>query len=82
MNKKEEIKILSEEVVNPFDKAEQDKQDKLLADDIMKSGLLFTKKGRESLGIKLTPYKREYPKIGRNELCPCGSNKKYKKCCG
>jgi hypothetical protein len=22
------------------------------------------------------------PKIGRNEPCPCGSNKKYKKCCG
>jgi len=21
-------------------------------------------------------------KIGRNEICPCGSNKKYKKCCG
>jgi len=21
-------------------------------------------------------------KIGRNNLCPCGSNKKYKKCCG
>ena len=21
------------------------------------------------------------PKIGRNELCPCGSGKKYKKCC-
>ena len=21
-------------------------------------------------------------KIGRNELCPCGSGKKYKKCCG
>jgi hypothetical protein len=20
-------------------------------------------------------------KIGRNELCPCGSKKKYKKCC-
>jgi len=20
-------------------------------------------------------------KIGRNELCPCGSGKKYKKCC-
>jgi uncharacterized protein YecA (UPF0149 family) len=20
-------------------------------------------------------------KIGRNETCPCGSNKKYKKCC-
>jgi hypothetical protein len=21
-------------------------------------------------------------KIGRNEICPCGSDKKYKKCCG
>lgn len=21
-------------------------------------------------------------KIGRNEKCPCGSGKKYKKCCG
>lgn len=22
------------------------------------------------------------PKEGRNKLCKCGSNKKYKKCCG
>ena len=22
------------------------------------------------------------PKVGRNEPCPCGSDKKYKKCCG
>ncbi len=26
--------------------------------------------------------KREEPKIGRNDPCPCGSGKKYKKCCG
>ena len=25
---------------------------------------------------------RAAPKTGRNELCPCGSGKKYKKCCG
>ena len=25
---------------------------------------------------------RESPKVGRNEPCPCGSGKKYKKCCG
>lgn len=25
---------------------------------------------------------RNSPKIGRNEPCPCGSGKKYKKCCG
>ena len=22
------------------------------------------------------------PKVGRNDPCPCGSGKKYKKCCG
>lgn len=27
------------------------------------------------------PYVREYPKVGRNDPCPCGSGKKYKKCC-
>ncbi|MDK9721646.1 MAG: SEC-C metal-binding domain-containing protein [Rhodospirillales bacterium] len=21
------------------------------------------------------------PKVGRNDLCPCGSGKKFKKCC-
>ncbi|MEW6763829.1 MAG: UPF0149 family protein [Pseudomonadota bacterium] len=26
--------------------------------------------------------KREEPKVGRNDDCPCGSGKKYKKCCG
>ena len=27
------------------------------------------------------PYIREEEKIGRNDPCPCGSGKKYKKCC-
>ena len=27
-------------------------------------------------------FHRETPKVGRNDLCPCGSGKKYKKCCG
>jgi uncharacterized protein len=25
---------------------------------------------------------RDQPKVGRNDDCPCGSGKKYKKCCG
>ena len=25
---------------------------------------------------------RQGPKVGRNDPCPCGSGKKYKKCCG
>ncbi len=31
---------------------------------------------------KIQQVKREGPKIGRNDPCPCGSSKKYKKCCG
>jgi uncharacterized protein YecA (UPF0149 family) len=33
-----------------------------------------------SSGQKQTPLRVE--KIGRNDPCPCGSGKKYKKCCG
>ena len=29
-----------------------------------------------------TPFVREDTKTGRNDPCPCGSGKKYKKCCG
>jgi len=28
------------------------------------------------------PFHREEPKVGRNDPCPCGSNKKFKKCHG
>jgi len=28
------------------------------------------------------PVTRKAPKVGRNDLCPCGSGLKYKKCCG
>jgi preprotein translocase subunit SecA len=28
------------------------------------------------------PVRRERPKVGRNDPCPCGSGKKYKKCHG
>ena len=31
---------------------------------------------------KVKQIKLETPKVGRNEPCPCGSGRKYKKCCG
>lgn len=43
--------------------------------------MLKTRKIRKLFGIRLPSYKREIPKIQRNELCPCGSGKKYKYCC-
>lgn len=46
-------------------------------------GLVFFGK---KLGVKPVLSKQiepiiKYPKVGRNALCPCGSGKKYKKCC-
>ncbi|MGA8178875.1 MAG: SEC-C metal-binding domain-containing protein, partial [Desulfobacterales bacterium] len=32
--------------------------------------------------VKKNPVKRSQDKVGRNAPCPCGSGKKYKKCCG
>ena len=31
---------------------------------------------------KVSVIRRSAPETGRNDLCPCGSGKKYKKCCG
>jgi len=33
------------------------------------------------MGIAPTPAQLKRGKIGRNELCGCGSGKKFKKCC-
>ena len=33
-------------------------------------------------GPGAAPFVRQVPKVGRNELCPCGSGKKYKHCHG
>ena len=33
-------------------------------------------------GQNFTPVVREEPKVGRNDICPCGSGKKYKRCHG
>ena len=38
--------------------------------------------GEQGGADKKTPERRESPKVGRNDDCPCGSGKKYKKCCG
>ncbi len=31
--------------------------------------------------VQVATVRRESPKVGRNDPCPCGSGKKYKKCC-
>jgi preprotein translocase subunit SecA len=34
------------------------------------------------LDAKVETVHRQAPKVGRNDPCPCGSGKKYKKCHG
>ena len=42
---------------------------------------MFFSHGDSAAGAKQKPV-RKAAKIGRNQPCPCGSGKKYKKCCG
>jgi len=46
---------------------------------------IYTEEEREKLYAEQKSSKtvvREGEKVGRNDPCPCGSGKKYKKCCG
>lgn len=38
--------------------------------------------GQEKSDSQQPASRREGPKVGRNDVCPCGSGKKYKQCCG
>jgi preprotein translocase subunit SecA len=38
--------------------------------------------GGDETAASQEPVKRSEPKVGRNDPCPCGSGRKYKKCCG
>ena len=40
------------------------------------------REARGDEGQRVTTVKRTGAKVGRNDPCPCGSGKKYKKCCG
>ena len=40
------------------------------------------KANRPNETTKQEPIVNDGPKVGRNDLCPCGSGKKYKNCCG
>jgi hypothetical protein len=37
---------------------------------------------RRDLALPAEPIRRTTPHVGRNDPCPCGSRRKFKKCCG
>ncbi len=38
--------------------------------------------GERLLPERVVTFRRDQPKVGRNDPCPCGSGRKHKKCCG
>lgn len=58
------------------------KTGKIDTPDISPASILYSSKVFSSLMLKKEPQKPAVEKVGRNDLCPCGSGKKYKKCCG
>ena len=46
------------------------------------SNALAPDESKGGRGRKQETVKRDAPKVGRNDPCPCGSGKKHKKCCG
>lgn len=53
-----------------------------LEDSITQSALPMEQQQRSKEPSKPQPTVKTEPKVGRNDQCPCGSGKKYKKCCG
>ncbi len=49
-----------------------------VAEFVRGRGIWIFKDGRV---LGPAPHRREEPRIGRNDLCFCGSGKKYKRCC-
>lgn len=54
----------------------------LLADERAKRKALAAARHARFEPVKPKPVQRVGPKIGRNDPCPCGSGKKFEKCCG
>jgi uncharacterized protein len=62
-----------------------DKREQVIA--FMAAGLMnayefFREQRKADFGIDPPEIHRSSSKFGRNDPCPCGSGKKYKRCCG
>ncbi|MBU2622538.1 MAG: preprotein translocase subunit SecA [Proteobacteria bacterium] len=74
------ISRVKEEIVNILFRIQISEPEKI--NEIKKpkeQKLIFSDKDE---AVPKKPIKREEGKVGRNDPCPCGSGKKYKKCCG
>ena len=62
------VQVVTQEAVEKFEQKEQKKEAEV-------------QKNTTAPTLEKEPVKRTAPKVGRNDDCPCGSGKKFKRCC-
>jgi hypothetical protein len=60
-----------------YEKIRSWSNDEYIFDDVEEEEIY----GRKDTDMPVLPFMNESKKVGRNDPCPCGSGKKYKKCC-
>ncbi len=66
------VKIMQEEDVERLEEERRRKKEQEMA----------MNRASSNVEAEVTTVKRDGDKVGRNAPCPCGSGKKYKRCCG
>ncbi|HSW59843.1 MAG TPA: preprotein translocase subunit SecA, partial [bacterium] len=61
------VQVVTQEAVEKFEQKEQKKEAEI--------------QRNTTTSIEKEPVKRNTPKVGRNDDCPCGSGQKFKRCC-
>jgi preprotein translocase subunit SecA len=78
------IEKIKDEIINILFRIEVERgfeeEKKPLFSEVPEDEMVFSRGDEGSQNPKTV--KRSEPKTGRNDPCPCGSGKKYKKCCG
>lgn len=74
------IQIQGAEDVTAFEEEQAAEHNKQL--EALNSSHPEPQSGEKEAAEKKKTFKREMPKVGRNDPCPCGSGKKFKQCCG
>ncbi|PIE74592.1 MAG: preprotein translocase subunit SecA [Deltaproteobacteria bacterium] len=72
--------IYKREGFDMFQNMIEDETSRPLFNEVSEDEMTFSRGDSDDMITK--PVKRTERKVGRNEICPCGSGKKYKKCCG
>ena len=76
------VERIKEDTINILYRIELAKPEEMRALEQAQDQDLVFSGGGDGESHKKAPVKRPDEKIGRNSPCPCGSGKKYKKCCG